>query len=110
MGRFTAALKAAHQNDGWRLGSKFNPGVFSAHQRGQFFVDDLDDLLGRGQAFEHLCADSPFADGLDKVLDDLVVDVRFQKRQLDFAHRVFDIRLAQFSFGAQLLKSRGKLV
>ena len=110
VGGFTTALKAAHQNDGRRLGSKFNPGIFAAHQRGQFLIDNLDDLLGRGQTFEDLCTDSPFTDGFDKVLDDLVVDVRFQKRQLDFTHRVLDVRFAQLTFGTQLFKGRRKLV
>ena len=110
MGGLAAALEAAHQDDGRGLGGELDPGVLPAHQGGQLLVDDLDDLLGRGQALEHFLPDRPFRDGLYKVLDDLVVDVRFQQRQFDLPHRLFDIRLVQFPFGPQPLKGGGKLI
>jgi len=48
-------------------------------QRGdQLLVDDLDNLLGRRQAFHHFNADRPLAYAFDKVLDNPKVDVSFQ--------------------------------
>ena len=37
-----------------------------AHQLGQLVVDDLDDLLARGEALEHLLAERALADPLDE--------------------------------------------
>ena len=56
------------------------------------------------------CPTARSDDGLYKVLDDLVVDVRFQQRQFDLPHRLFDIRLVQFPFRPQPLKGGGKLI
>ena len=56
VGGLTGTLQTAHHNDARRLGREIDPGIFIAHQTAQFLVDDLDDLLCRGQAVEHLFA------------------------------------------------------
>ena len=61
-------------------------GVAAAHQRSQLFVDNLDDLLLCVQTVLHLQSDAAFGRLLHKVLDDLVVDVRFQQRHAHLAH------------------------
>ena len=43
--------------------------------------------------------------GLDKVADDLVVDVRLQQSQLDLAHTLFNIRFGQFTLVAEFFES-----
>ena len=63
----------------------------------QLLVDDLDHLLGRREALHHLGADTPLADALDKVLDDLKVDVGFQQRQPDLAQGGVNVRLGQLA-------------
>ena len=92
------ALKTGHHDDGRRLGRNDKLGVFAAHESGQLFVDDFDNLLGRNEAFKHIAADRAFGGGLDEILDDLVVDVGLQKRKLDLAHALSDIGFSQFPF------------
>src|SRR5699024_8047984 len=54
VGGLAAALEAAHQHDAGGLRGELNPGVAAAHEGGQLLVDDLDNLLGGGEAFEDL--------------------------------------------------------
>ena len=108
VGGFTAALKAAHEDDAGRLGGKVDPGVVLAHEVCELFVDDFDDLLGGSEAFQDLLPDGPFADGLDKVLDDLVVDVGFQQSHFDFPHGVLDVAFVELAFAFQLFKGGGE--
>ena len=48
------ALQTGHHNDGGRVGRYGQTGGLAAKQGNQLFVDDLADLLGRGQALEDL--------------------------------------------------------
>lgn len=69
-------------------------------------LTDLDDMLSRGQALQHLGADGLFGNGGDEILCHLIVDVRLQQGETNFPHGLFYISLGQFPFGAQLFKSR----
>ena len=67
-GGFPGALQA-HQHQGHRrFAAQVQPGRFAAHQRRQLVVDDLDDLLGRGQGPHDLFAHGPVLDALIKDL------------------------------------------
>ena len=55
VGRFTVALQAAEHDDGLTLVLDDQAGGFlAAHQGNELFVDDLDHLLGGGQALHDL--------------------------------------------------------
>ncbi len=58
---------------------------------------------------QHILADGAFADGGDKILDDLEVDVGFEQRQTHFAQRLLDILFGQTPLAAQLFKDRVEL-
>ena len=104
MSRLTGALQAAHHDDAGRLGRELDPGVFVAHEIAQFLVDDLDDLLCRCQTAEHFFPDCTFGNLFDKILDDLVADIRFQQSHANFPHGFLDITFSQLAVGFQLFE------
>ena len=68
-----------------------------AERGDQLLVNDLDDLLRRGEAFHHLNAHRPLADPLDEILDYFKVDVGFQERQPGLAQGDIYVRLAELT-------------
>ena len=66
------------------------PALRVAEQRQHLVADDLDDLLRRRQALEHVLVHRPIAHAIDERLDDLEVDVGFEQRQPDLAQRRLD--------------------
>ena len=104
VGGFTGALQAHHHNHrGPAVGSR-DLGVGTAHQLGQFLVDDLDDLLGGRQALQHVAAHAALRHLGHKVLDYLVADVGLQQRQTHLTHASADIRLRQAALAPQVLE------
>lgn len=85
-------------------------GFLAAHQRHQFLVDDLDHLLGGGQALHDLLAHSPLRDLSAEVLGHLIVDVGFQQGHAHFPHGSLDIRFGQLAVSAQLFEYARKAV
>ena len=71
-------------------------------QRDQLLVDDLDHLLTRRQAVEHVGADGLLADARDEVLDDLEVDVGLEQGQADLAHGGVDVGFADPAAAGQV--------
>ena len=67
-------------------------------------MDDLDDLLGRGQRPHDLFADGPLPDALDKRLGDLVVDVGLEQRQAHLAQGLAHLGLVELAPAFQLLE------
>ena len=105
MGGFTVALQAAHHQN--RLALILDVQVLrlvAAHELGQFLVDDLDDLLGGGQAFHDLLPHGALGNLRAEILGDFVVDVGFQQCHADFPHGRLDIGLVQLAFAAELFK------
>ena len=102
---FARALQARHHVDRRRLRGIGELCVRAAHQRGQFFVDHLDDLLRRGQAFHDFGADDALGHALDKVLHNGEVYIRLQQCHAHLAHCSLCIRLRNFSLAGKLLKS-----
>ena len=69
-----------------------NAGRFiAAHQAGQFLVDDFDNLLGGGQAVQHIASNSPLCYSGNKFLDHLVAHVCLQQRKTYLAHALPDV-------------------
>ena len=89
--------------DLWRLTGQVQRGGL-AQQFDQFLVDDLDDLLGRGQAVHHLFADRTDPDARNKVFDDFEVYVGFEQGKTNLAQRDIDVVLAKFPLPGQPVK------
>ena len=105
VGGFTVALQAAHHQHGLALVFDAQVlGFVAAHQLGKFLVDDLDDLLGGSQAFHDLLPHRALRNLGAEVFGHFVVDIGFQQRHADFAHRSFDICLSQLAFAAQFFE------
>ncbi len=111
MGGFTVALQAAEHDDGLALVLDVQAGGFAAaHQGNQLLVDDLDHLLGRGQALHDLLTHGALGDLCAEVLGNLVVDIGFQQGHAHLAHGGLDVGLGQFAVAAQLFEHTGKAV
>ncbi len=104
------ALQTNHHDHGWRAGREDQLGGGRTHEVRELFVDDLDELLGRCQALEHLDAHGPFLDLGDELLDDLVVDVGLEQGEPDLARGALDILLRQLALPLQPVKSRLELL
>ena len=100
--RLARALQAAQEDHGRRLRGERQRRAGAAEQLGQLLVDDLDDLLARRQALEHVAADRALAHRGDERADDLEVDVRLEQREADLAHGGVEILLGQRAALAQL--------
>ena len=92
--RLAGALEAAEEDDGRRPAER-EPRVGRAHQLGQLLVHDLDDLLARLEALQHLLPERPFPHGRHELLDHLEVDVRLEQREADLARRACDRLLVE---------------
>ena len=63
--------------------AKWNVRIDRPHERDEFVVDDLDDLLAGIEGAQHFLADGALRDFGDEVLGDGEIDVGFEK---GFAH------------------------
>src|SRR5436305_2856590 len=85
-GRLARALEAAEHDDR-RPAVEAEVGPLLAQERGQLVADDLDHLLGRGEALQDLLAEGALAHPLDERLDHPEVDVGLEQRHADLAQR-----------------------
>jgi hypothetical protein len=80
----------------------------------QLLVDDLDDLLGRGEAPGHLLADRPLPHPANEVLDHPEIDVGFEQGEPHLAQGRVDLRLGQppmpSELGEDVLEAVGERV
>ena len=97
-------MQPHQQNHRGRLIGPGQRGRLFAHEGRQLFVDNLDDLLPRREAFQHVGADGALPYGGDEIFDDLKVDVGLQKGQADLPQGFFDIGLVQLSPSTKLLE------
>ena len=108
---FARALQAAHHDHRRRLGLDVDArGLAAAHQFRQLVVDDLDDLLRRGQALHDLLSHGALGDAGDKIFRNFIVDVRFQQGHAHLAHSVLNVLLGQLALAAQLFEYRSQLI
>ena len=101
---FTGALETHHHHHRRSLRRGGKTGVAAAHELGKLLVDDLDDLLGGGQALQHVAAHAAVGDPGDKVLDHLVADVRLQQCQAHLPQAGLDVTLREPALAPQALK------
>ena len=104
VGGFTGTLQTHEHDDRGRTVGHVHTALASAHQVAQLVVDDLNDLLCRGQALQNIRADGLFGDRFDEVLDHLEVDVGFQQGKSDFPHGLLNVIFVQATLGAQLFE------
>ena len=74
-GRLARALEPREQDHGRRSPGEHELRAAGTHQLRQLLMDDLHDLLARGDALQDLLAQRPLSHLRDEVLDDLEVDV-----------------------------------
>ena len=111
MGGFTVALQAAEHNDRLPLVLDVQAGGFAAAHKGyQLLIDDLDHLLGGGQALHDLLSHGALGHLCAEVLGNLIVDISFQQSHPHLAHGGLDICLGQLAVTAQLFEHTGKAV
>ena len=106
VGGLAVALQAAHHQHGLAL--VFQAQILrliAAHEVGQFLVDDLDDLLGGGQALHDLLPHGAFRDLGAEVLSDFIVDVGLEQGHAHLAHRGLDVGFVQLALAAQLFEN-----
>ena len=105
VGGFTGTLQAHHHHNGGALGRGGDAGIAAAHKLGKLLVHDLHDLLGGGQALQHVAAHAALSDLGNEILDHLVADIRLQQRKAHLTQARLDIGLRQTALAPQALKS-----
>ena len=93
-GRLAGPLKAAeHQHR--HVAPQMERMVYRAHQVDQFLVDDVDQLIGRVEGFQHRLADGLFAHPGHEILDHRQADVGLQQGPLHQLQPVAHVRLGE---------------
>ena len=83
----------------------------AAQDLDQFFVNDLDHLLGWRKRVQHLFADGLLLDVLDELFDNFEIDVGLEQRHADFAQGAASMFSADsFPFAAQVLENPLQLI
>ncbi len=90
-GRLARALEAQQEDDARPLVARLQPAFGIPEERDHLVADDLDDLLRRRQAAQHVLSERAIAHAVDERLDDLEVDVGFEQRETDLAERSFNV-------------------
>ena len=91
-GRFARALQADHHDFDRRLDLQIELARGAAHRVLQLGRDKLDQMLFRRERSENFGAERLVLDVLDKVADDLDIDVGLEQREPDFAERRLVLR------------------
>src|SRR5918995_4367807 len=85
--RLARALQPEQQDDARPLVTRLQPAFGIAEERDHFVTDDLDDLLRRRQAAQHILPERPIAYAVDECLDDLEIDISFEQGETDLSKR-----------------------
>ncbi len=87
-----------------RIAGEIQAGVGRAEQVHEFVMDDFDDLLAGLDALDDFRAEGLGFDALDEIARDLEIHVGLQQCHADFAQRLGDVGLGNFSEPAQVAK------
>src|SRR5437870_872824 len=101
-GRLAGALEPGEEDHRRGASGERELRAAGAHQRSQLLVHRLHDLLAGREALQYLLTDRTLPNPGDEVLDDLEVDVGFEQRETDLAHRARDRFLVQLSTPAKI--------
>src|SRR5262245_43734452 len=88
--RLPGALKPEQQDDTWTFARRLQPAFDITEKTEHLVADDLDDLLRRGQAPQHVLPHGAVADAIDERLDDFEVDVRLEESKTNLPQRGLD--------------------
>ena len=100
-GRLARALQAAKHQDGGLARLQVERVVHRPHEVDQFLVHDADELLGRIERLEHLRPHRIVDHPREKRLDDVIGDVRFQKRRADPREPLAHVRFGELAAAPQ---------
>ncbi len=109
-GRLAGTLQADHHQ---RAGRLLDPGqrrILAAQDAHQLLVDDLDHLLGWGEAAEDILPLGPFGHGGGKRLDHLEIDVGLEEGYPDLLEGLVDVGFGQPSPSPQPAEGLGQFV
>ena len=109
-GRLAGSLQADQHHDHGGRRRQVELGGAVAHQVGELGADDLDEVLLRREAAEHLGAERLLAHPLGEVAHHLEVNVRLQQREANLAHGVLDVALGDLAVPAKALDGLFELV
>src|SRR5262249_17884181 len=102
--RLSCALQTEQNHDSRPLGGRRQSALAVAKQRQHLVANDLDDRLRRREALEDLFLHRPVAHPVDESLDDLEIDVRFEKREANLAQGGLDVLRREPSLASQRLE------
>ncbi len=109
-GGLARALETEEHHDGRRLIRLRELCRATTQHLNHLLVDDVDDLLGRCQALENVGAGSLLTDGGDELLDDAVVDVRFEQGETNLAKGFVEVLLRDRATAAELPENALQLI
>jgi len=61
-----------------------------AHQRGQLFPNNRQDLLAGSETVENLLFEGPGSDSVEEIFDDFIMNIRLKQRETDLAKRLIN--------------------
>src|SRR5215218_7518397 len=104
--RFAVPVQSREHHDRRRPGGERELVGRAAHQVRKLLVDDLDYLLAGAERLGDLGPGRPLADFADEFLDDGVVDVRLQQRELYLPRDLLYLVLGEVSAAAHPVERR----
>ena len=75
------------------------------HHRPELIPDDLDNLMSWSQTLQDLLPNRLFAHTIDKLFDDLKVDVRFEESKSHLLERFSNILLGKHTLPTELFQN-----
>lgn len=109
-GGLTRTLQAHHHDHTGLCPAQVEFGGAAAQKFDKLVVDDLDDLLCRGEALEYVLSEAAFLDPIDEILDDLEIDVGLQQGETHFAQAFLDVVLVELALSAEFAERLRKSV
>jgi len=108
--RLAGTLQADQHHHRGRRGGGGQAALAGAQQVQQLVVDDLDDLLPRGEALEDILADRALAHSCDEVAGDAQVHVRLEEDHAHLAQRLVHVALGEAAAAGDLLENAVQLL
>ena len=99
--RLPRPLQPQQQHDARPLAGRLQAPIGIAEESQHLVTDDLDDLLRRREAPEHILPHRPIAHAIHKGLDDLEVDVGFEQGEPNLSKRGLDALRRQRRLAAE---------
>jgi hypothetical protein len=105
-GRLARPLQAAEHQDGGLARLQVERVVHRPHEVDQFLMHDADELLGRIERLEHFRPHRILDHPREERLDDVVGDVRLQKRGADARQPLPHVRFSELAAASQGIQGR----